>query len=489
MKEFIKKNKFNICVMFIYSIVTLIAVIFHENWRDEAQSWLIARDLSFIDIFKQMRYEGHPCLWHFILAPFAKLGLPYVTENIISFLIMNITAFLILNKCPLNKFLKVLILFSAPFIYYYPVISRSYCLIPLALALIAITYKTRKEKPIRYVLSITLLAHTHVLMLGVVGILYLFFFVEELILKFNKKNKQEKKAIIISLLIAIIGLLLLFVQLYSSIDTNSYVEENFELDENKLDLLFIIIYTIFARILGNTNLIFNIIVFFITLVVLIYQFILNKKITSMMLVSICFQLFVYLFIYSDLVNQKSLTMLLIIIFFAWIEQYEDIDNTKKKLPVFEIYLCFILAFSCIFGVRSVSREIKYKYSYAKETAGFINNNISEDAIFIPSDIPFSSAIIPFTNVKKFWSPQINDYFSFVTWNEETASSYYINDFKNVIDEKFNDKNNIYFIYCYNWTEEGLQWFIDGTSAEELFRTEAESIQKDEKYILYKLYNN
>lgn len=488
MKEFIKKNKFNICIMFIYSIVTLITVIFHENWRDEAQSWLIARDLSFIDIFKQMRYEGHPCLWHFILAPFAKLGFPYVTENIISLLIMNVTAFLILKKCPFNKFLKVLILFCAPFIYYYPVISRSYCLIPLALTLIAITYKNRNEKPIKYVLSITLLAHTHVLMLGVVGILYLFFFFEELILKFNKKNKQEKKVIIISLVFAIIGLGLLFIQLFSSIETNSYVEENFELNENKLKLLFIVIYNIFAKILGNSNLILSIVVFFITLFVLLYQFILHKKTTIMLVVSITFQLFVYVFIYSDLVYQKTLTILLIIIFFAWIQKYEEIDNPKKELPAFEIYLCFILTFSCIFGVHSVAKEIKYKYSYAKETAEFINNNIPNDAIFVVSNIPFSSSIIPFTNINSFWSPQLNEYFSFVTWNEETASSYYINDFKEAIDKEFIDKDNIYFIYCYNWTEEGLQYFIEATSAKELFRSETQSIQKDEKYILYKLYN-
>lgn len=73
MKEYIKKNKFNILITLIYSIATLTVILFHESWRDEAQSWLIARDLGIIDIFKQMKYEGHPALWYLILVPFAKL--------------------------------------------------------------------------------------------------------------------------------------------------------------------------------------------------------------------------------------------------------------------------------------------------------------------------------------------------------------------------------------------------------------------------------
>ena len=45
--------------MTIYLIISFIIIILHEAWRDEAQSWLIARDLSFIDILKQMKFEGH----------------------------------------------------------------------------------------------------------------------------------------------------------------------------------------------------------------------------------------------------------------------------------------------------------------------------------------------------------------------------------------------------------------------------------------------
>ena len=56
----------------------------YENWLDEAQAWLLARDLNLAGLFRQMSFEGHPCLWHLILMPFAKLGFPYGTCRVLS---------------------------------------------------------------------------------------------------------------------------------------------------------------------------------------------------------------------------------------------------------------------------------------------------------------------------------------------------------------------------------------------------------------------
>ena len=112
-KEKIKQNKWNIIITLIYAIVTfIITVFFHEKWRDEAQAWLIAKDLDIIGIIKQMSFEGHPPLWHLILMPFAKLGFPYITESIISWGIMVITVWIFLNKSTFKKETKILILLT-----------------------------------------------------------------------------------------------------------------------------------------------------------------------------------------------------------------------------------------------------------------------------------------------------------------------------------------------------------------------------------------
>src|SRR5579885_3133983 len=55
-------------VVLVYSSVVLWTLQYHEKWADEAQAWLIARDLDLKTIwFHELRYEGSPGLWHTIL--------------------------------------------------------------------------------------------------------------------------------------------------------------------------------------------------------------------------------------------------------------------------------------------------------------------------------------------------------------------------------------------------------------------------------------
>src|SRR5437764_4179030 len=50
----------------------------HEPWADEAQSWLIARNASLVEIWtKLVRLEGSPGLWHSLLHGLILLRFPY----------------------------------------------------------------------------------------------------------------------------------------------------------------------------------------------------------------------------------------------------------------------------------------------------------------------------------------------------------------------------------------------------------------------------
>ena len=51
MKEWLEKNKKSI-VFILYSIITLSLIFFHENWRDEAQAWLIAKNCNIFELFR-----------------------------------------------------------------------------------------------------------------------------------------------------------------------------------------------------------------------------------------------------------------------------------------------------------------------------------------------------------------------------------------------------------------------------------------------------
>ena len=110
LKEKIKKfGIFEIIVFVIYVIITIIIAVNHECWEDEAQSWLIARDLNFFEMIQQTKYEGHSFLWYYIIAPFAKMGFTADAQICISSIFAIATVYIILKKSPFNKLTKTLL--------------------------------------------------------------------------------------------------------------------------------------------------------------------------------------------------------------------------------------------------------------------------------------------------------------------------------------------------------------------------------------------
>ncbi len=133
-----KKENIILTLLFaVYLVFNGILLAGHELWRDEANVWLIAGELSPIQLFKEIRYQGHPCLWYLFAMPFAKIGLPFQTLSVLSYLIMAVTAGIFVYKAPFHPVTKFFCLISPVFSYYYPVVARNYCLIALILLLLA----------------------------------------------------------------------------------------------------------------------------------------------------------------------------------------------------------------------------------------------------------------------------------------------------------------------------------------------------------------
>jgi hypothetical protein len=130
----------------------------HEAWFDEAQAWLIARDLGIGGVFSVLPYEGTPPLWHLILMLPAKAGLPFVFIHVLSVMIMCCGVYLVLFKSPFPLGVRIAIPFNYFLIYQYLIVSRSYCLMLPLLSLVAMFYRDRHRKPWRYVLAVVLLS-------------------------------------------------------------------------------------------------------------------------------------------------------------------------------------------------------------------------------------------------------------------------------------------------------------------------------------------
>ena len=183
-----KKNVFaNVLkyLFFIFYIVFIIIGIYHhEPWRDEGQAWLIARDLSLLDILFQTGIEGHPFLFFFIIKPFTALPF-YPTLHIINALFMIIAVYFIIFKSKkYNLLLLFFIIFNDIVMYEYPIIARNYGLSFMLFVLMIYFYENRYTKTTRYVLSIGLLLNTTVVGTSI-GFIESFFFLYKI---FSKNN-------------------------------------------------------------------------------------------------------------------------------------------------------------------------------------------------------------------------------------------------------------------------------------------------------------
>lgn len=438
-----------------------------------------------------MKYEGHFLLWYLILMPFAKLGFPYITTNIISWSITCISVWLILKKAPFKTYKKVLLIFTFPLIYLYPVISRCYCLIPLAVVVMCIFYKTRKEKPFRYLISILFLANTHVIMLGMVGIVLLDFFIE-MIKEWKNKNKKENKKILISFISSIILLFISALPLFGCLTLNKDIGTSTE--SFIIKIIFAIVYYPICIVAQNYNnflgnIIIAYIIFLAIAIILFCEIKENLLDYIKIFLSIFYQCIIYAFIYcySD---QRVATIIFIVLYFKWIN-----INKQKEKNISKICWIILVIINIIIGLCSIIYDVKNNYSNAYEMGNFINENIEKDSIILSGQrMEFISSIIPFVENKniKFYQIIGNRYFSYAILDDDNKKEIQLEDIKKVLNN-FDETKKIYLIYCINKSnlieseneENTIKESIEKEILKEIYSTDKNSYTLED-YVIYEV---
>lgn len=171
-----KGGRGELALLLIYMMLGAAGLFVHEMWRDEVQAWMLAHDSpSVAALLANLKYEGHPPLWHLLLYALSHVGLPMVSMQIAHYLIAVGAAALLLFRAPFSLRIKACLLFGAPFCFTYIVLARNYA--PgwlLAFALAALP--RRGERPFTVCLLLVLLANVHFFMAMLSGALCLAFF-------------------------------------------------------------------------------------------------------------------------------------------------------------------------------------------------------------------------------------------------------------------------------------------------------------------------
>ncbi len=465
------------CILFgLYFCLHFALCFFHEPWRDEAQAYLIVRDLSFSEIFHQLTVEGHPFLWYMAMLIPVKLGLSVHFLSFISFILVLIGAYVFIFHAPFKIYVKALILPSMLFTYSLPIIARDYCLVALLLVLVGYFYPKRYQTPLIYGLLIFLLPQIHVIMAGFAIMLAVVSLIEILISPKNRKVFSNY----IPLLSGLFGTIILILQLRAG---SSLLDFN---DETPMQY--------FLHILGNIPLmvktlllacidaikyfweIFNAPLLTATLFLLLFCLLINLilfkyywKEFLILLGGAGAHIFIHAYIWGYIPQRTICTVFIFFIYVWMIYSYKDYQYTNKKMlfleKVFKKYALALILFLCIISYQlsyqSVKQDFRGNYSGAEETALFIKNELPEDAIVISAakDFYITPIIAHYNyNDNKIWNPATLDYErTFVDWNNRGN---YIGEFAELIQmikTYFNESDNLYILNAEGCPLANTQW--------------------------------
>ena len=159
----------------LFFLLSLFLSLHHTPWRDEAQAWLMARDLSPWGLFLEARHDGHPILWHLCLKLIQAFGINYVGMMFLNWAFITIAIWLLFYRSTLPLLARIAFAFSPICLLQMSCNARNYA-IAAALTFIAATlYRNAEKKPILFSVVLALLASTNVYAAAVfVGISFQF---------------------------------------------------------------------------------------------------------------------------------------------------------------------------------------------------------------------------------------------------------------------------------------------------------------------------
>src|ERR1017187_634433 len=195
---------YSLVITSVFFIVALFGMFHHAMWRDEHQAWLIARaSHSIPQLFYNMRYEGHPPIWHILLYFITCFTHDPTYMQALHLLIAGLFIFVFNRYSTIEIPYKILFSFGYFTLFEYTVISRIYGLTVLIIFIVCALYKNRYSNYILLGIMLALLADVSIygviISIGISGVLLLDYLIS------NKKNNNDLKKLIAALFLVIIS--------------------------------------------------------------------------------------------------------------------------------------------------------------------------------------------------------------------------------------------------------------------------------------------
>ncbi len=426
----------------LFLLVGGYGAIHHEMWRDEIQAWLLARDSeSIFELLANMKYEGHPALWHLCLMPLSRITASPIMMQVFHLLLAASTVFLFTCYAPFNKVQKFLFSFGYFALYEYAIVARNYAIGVLLIIIFCVLYRERYKRFLWIGVVLILLPHTsvHALIVTIaiaLGLMceYLYFYCcrDEADQVSSTKNKQH---IWIGFALIGIGIVTAIIQLNPPSDTGFAVGWNFNFTIQRMNNIIRIITNAFLPFTkpvtgfwGSSQLnslsLFKIIRLPLCYLIIFWCLLrFLKRPTSLIIyMTATVGLLAFFYIkYGGSIRHHGF-LFATFIMTSWI--YHDCPeiNLPTNLLSDLAQRCFSFVFTCILifhylgGITAISMEKRHIFSNGKRTAEYIKSQGMQDLIMV-GDTDFAiSTVVGYLEKKEVYYPKGSRFGSFVRWD-------------------------------------------------------------------------
>lgn len=423
----------------IYVCMTLSVLFNHEPWRDEAQAWLIARDIDLWTLISaQAGYEGSPVLWHLLNMPLAKLDQPYLSQRLLNWTFAAITAAMVLWKSPFPLWLRIGFCFSNWLVFEYAIIARSYALgVALGFS-IAMIFSHRNQRPIACGSLIALLANTNIY-----GLLMAFGFGVSWLLSLTSAPRRR---VLIGLGVAVVGGVCAAAQMIPPDDSWRHAANASSLPGLRFELPRSVVPFVLAlapmpiawlpeSMLGRLTL---------ALLAAVVWALLFIRVTrplwaAMPFLCLSVGIFAITLLERDVYLRGAGHLMIGYLLSRWIV----LNSANASVPVaggllrsFErlklrlsrasdVALAASLAVSIALGARLSALDFTQPFSGSADMAAFLLANELDQRPIVGHQAPIASAVLPFLPRRTFVYPGLDDHGSFVVWNTAQSDAHRI----------------------------------------------------------------
>lgn len=441
---FPQHNRFTAFFTLIFFCFGLIGILNHAMWRDELNVWLIARDSnSIFELFRNIKYEGHPGLWYLCLTLLNQITHNPVIMQIFHLLIATTSIYIFVYFSPFTKIQKILFSFGYLPFYEYLVISRNYAIGILLLFIFCASFPTRKKNYLWLSAILFLLANANAYCLFIAVALGLILIVEySLGEKITNSLTASRKNIGYSLTIFSLGIISSLMQLIPPADSTlqgGLTKWMLKFDMKHLAAALSRIWNSYMVIVvpGDSRFLDVVIFAILSLILFIFASTILIKKPIAFLLYIFGTLTIILFIYVKFLGSARHYGHLYILFIVslWIASYypnSSLFSPKNRInwkalhsasyswtnfvkKYQTVFLTVILCSQMAGGIVAFSRDLIVPYSASREASRFIQEQHLEEMFIVGSRDATVSPLCGYLN-RKFYYPERKGIGSFVLFD-------------------------------------------------------------------------